>query len=205
MAQFTEIIEELDDCFLKTAANIAKHYVDENEQEKMLSKLRNILRDNCIETTKMKDADDIKDRYIMEYESETNPEDILEQYRKAISEIQTDPSENDRLARYDQQIAELHQMNHATSSKTLDDTDADLRLTRQDVNIIDPISKTRMIDPVKNAVCGHVYDRANLVAMLQRNNKTRCPVVGCSNKDYIDLSQCRTDIVTKMYLEKNPA
>lgn len=48
----------------------------------MLSKLRNILRDNCIETTKMKDADDIKDRYIMEYESETNPEDILEVCKK---------------------------------------------------------------------------------------------------------------------------
>jgi len=65
-------------------------------------------------------------------------------------------------------------VNQSTTNKGLDDTDSDLRLTCQDINIIDPISKTRIIDPVRNTICGHVYDRGNLVAMLQRNKKTRC-------------------------------
>jgi len=119
--------------------------------------------------------------------------------------------------------------NEATSSNELDDTDADLQLTGSKINVIDPISKTRMTDPVKNAVCGHVYDRESLVAMLQKNKNTRyifyttiihqilgycyniyvcvhrCPVVGCTSTDYIVLSQCRPDIVTKLYLERNPA
>lgn len=56
----------------------------------------------------------------------------------------------------------------------MDDTDADLRLTGREINVIDPISKTRMTDPVKNAVCGHVYDKGSLVAMLQKNKNTRC-------------------------------
>lgn len=54
-----------------------------------------------------------------------------------------------------------------------DDADADLRLTGSKINIIDPISKIRMTDPVRNAVCGHVYDKASLVAMLEKNKNTR--------------------------------
>lgn len=59
------------------------------------------------------------------------------------------------------------------ASNELDDTDADLRLTGSEINVIDPISKTRMTDPVRNAVCGHVYDKESLVAMLQKNKNTR--------------------------------
>jgi len=46
-------------------------------------------------------------------------------------------------------------------------------LTGSEINVIDPISKTRMTDPVKNAVCGHVYDRESLIAMLEKNKNTR--------------------------------
>ena len=55
----------------------------------------------------------------------------------------------------------------------MDDADADLRLTGSEINVIDPISKMRMTDPVRNAVCGHIYDKASLVAMLQKNKNTR--------------------------------
>lgn len=59
-------------------------------------------------------------------------------------------------------------------SNTQDDADAELRLTGADINVIDPISKLRMTDPVRNAVCGHVYDRESLTAMLSKNKNTRC-------------------------------
>ena len=59
------------------------------------------------------------------------------------------------------------------SNNDLDDTDADLQLTQREINVIDPISKTRMTDPVRNAVCGHVYDKGSLVAMLEKNKNTR--------------------------------
>ncbi|EZA58649.1 E3 SUMO-protein ligase NSE2 [Ooceraea biroi] len=207
MTQSTQIIEELDDCFMRTAGNLMKYYVDEEEQKTKLKQLRDALRDNCIESTKMKTADAIKDRLtsMMELEPERNVEDIVKEYKQAIAEIKIDPSKDIRLVQYDKQMENLDEGNKAESNKGVENTDTDLRMTSQDMNIIDPISKTRMIDPVRNAVCGHVYDRGNLVAMLQRNKQTRCPVVGCTSKDYIDLSQCRVDIVTKMYLEKNPA
>lgn len=64
-------------------------------------------------------------------------------------------------------------VSETTPSKGPDDTDTDLRLTGTDINVIDPISKMRMTDPVRNAICGHIYDRESLMAMLQKNNKTR--------------------------------
>lgn len=97
------------------------------------------------------------------------------------------------------------QANEDSANNELDDTDADLRVTNSEVNVIDPITKTRMTNPVRNIVCGHVYDKESLVAMLQNNKNTRCPVAGCTSKNYIDLNKCRTDFVTKAYLEKNPA
>lgn len=52
--------------------------------------------------------------------------------------------------------------------------DIDLRLTVSEVNVIDPITKTRMTNPVRNTVCGHVYNKESLVAMLGKNKNTRC-------------------------------
>lgn len=62
----------------------------------------------------------------------------------------------------------------ASNNELEEDTDEDLRLTGQDINVIDPISKTRMTHPVKNTVCGHVYDKESLIAMLRKNKNTRC-------------------------------
>ncbi|XP_020288026.1 E3 SUMO-protein ligase NSE2-like [Pseudomyrmex gracilis] len=205
MAQFMQIIEELDDCFAKTAGNILKYYVDEEEKLKVLTDLRNALKENCIETARIKAANDIKQRleYVSEMEPQRSTREIVKEYTEAISDIQIDSSEDKRLIQYDRQIEDLLKATETTSNE--DDADTDLQLTNRDINVIDPISKTRMTDPVRNTVCGHVYDRASLIAMLEKNKNTRCPVIGCTSKDYIVLSQCRTDIAMQIYLDKNPA
>lgn len=207
MTQSTLMIEELDDCFVKTAANIMQYYVDEKERNEVLEQLRDAVKGNSIESARMKIANEIKEQLANESECnlECNLKDIVKKYKKAISEIKVDISKDRRLAVYDHQVQGLSQVSETTPSKGPDDTDTDLRLTGTDINVIDPISKMRMTDPVRNAICGHIYDRESLMAMLQKNNKTRCPVVGCTSTDYINLSQCRTDIVTKLYLDKNPA
>ncbi|GAB1868134.1 E3 SUMO-protein ligase NSE2 [Camponotus japonicus] len=206
MAQSMQMIETLDDCFLKTADNIMKHYVNEEEKKKTLEELRSILKESCSESARIVAASKIKEQLELTFDPEAkNVEDIVKEYKEAISNIQVDLSEYNRLLEYDRQIEVLHQANEDTPSNELDDTDADLQLTGRDINVIDPISKTRMTNPVKNAACGHVYDKGSLIAMLQKNKNTRCPVVGCTNMTYIDLNKCRTDIVTKTYLERNPA
>lgn len=205
MAQSNQMIETLDDCFFKTADNIMKYYVNEEEKKKTLEELRSILKESCSESARILAASKIKEQLELTFDPEAkNVEDIIKEYKEAIFNIQVDLSEYNRLLEYDRQIEVLHQANEDTPSNELDDTDVDLQLTGLDINVIDPISKTRMTNPVKNAACGHVYDKASLIAMLEKNKNTRCPVVGCTNLTYIDLNQCRTDIVTKTYLERNP-
>lgn len=41
------------------------------------------------------------------------------------------------------------------------------------INVIDPISKKRIVDPVKNTICGHTYDRDSITGILKMNKKTR--------------------------------
>ncbi|KAL6258367.1 hypothetical protein P5V15_010320 [Pogonomyrmex californicus] len=207
MTQSSQIIEELDDCFVKTAGNIVKYYADEEERQRVLEKLRDLLKENCMESARIKAANKIRKdlENLSAFEPERKVEDVTKEYRTAISEIQINSLEDNRLLTYDRQIQGLLEANEAVSGNGPDDTDADLQLMYSQINVIDPISKTRMTDPVRNAVCGHVYDKESLVAMLRKNKNTRCPVVGCTSMDYIDLNQCRPDVVTKMYLEKNPA
>lgn len=207
MTQSMEMVDELDDCFLRTAASIIKYYVDKEEQQTILNDLRDTLKNNCALSAKIKSVANIKEQLTLMSESDStkNVQDIIKEYEKAIAEIKVDPSSDKRLLEFDRQVERLLQTDTDVPSNMQDDADSELRLTGADINVIDPISKLRMTDPVRNAVCGHVYDRESLTAMLSKNKNTRCPVVGCTSIDYIQLSQCRTDIVMKTYLEKNPA
>lgn len=53
------------------------------------------------------------------------------------------------------------------------DTDAEIQLKGGYVNVIDPISKKRIVDPVKNTICGHTYDQESIMQLLKINKKTR--------------------------------
>ncbi|XP_011162367.1 E3 SUMO-protein ligase NSE2 [Solenopsis invicta] len=205
MTQSTQMMEELDDCCMRTAGNIIKYYDNEEERQKMLKDLRECLKANCAISARTKAANTIRQQMECLFEPEGDITNITKEYKKAIDEIQVDPLQDPRLLEYDRQIESLLRANKSVSSQGVDDTDADLRLTDSQVNVIDPITKTRMTNPVRNAVCGHTYDKESLVAMLRKNKNTRCPVVGCTSLDYINLSQCRPDIAMKMYLEQNPA
>lgn len=52
-----------------------------------------------------------------------------------------------------------------------DNEDGDLIVTQQEVNLIDPISMKRMTDPVRNKICGHVYERSSVVKMIKQSKR----------------------------------
>ena len=51
------------------------------------------------------------------------------------------------------------------------------------VSTIDPITKKEMTDPVKNTLCGHTYERNSILQLIDKNQKTKCPMGGCANKN----------------------
>uniref|UniRef100_A0A0N7ZAP5 E3 SUMO-protein ligase NSE2 n=1 Tax=Scylla olivacea TaxID=85551 RepID=A0A0N7ZAP5_SCYOL len=71
-------------------------------------------------------------------------------------------------------------------------SDGDLVATECSNNFLDPISKKRMTDPVRNKTCGHVYDRGSIASMISKSkNKFKCPAIGCANRKPIKLSDLK--------------
>jgi SUMO ligase MMS21 Smc5/6 complex component len=51
--------------------------------------------------------------------------------------------------------------------------DDDIQITQNEINVIDPFTKKRMTDPVKNKICGHVYNRESIDCILKIKKETR--------------------------------
>ena len=50
---------------------------------------------------------------------------------------------------------------------------------------IDPWNKKEINDPVKNRICGHIYDKTSLEAQLCQSVRPRCPYMGCNNREIL--------------------
>jgi len=63
--------------------------------------------------------------------------------------------------------------------------DEDLVMTQTTGSHLDPITRMPMKDPVKNTKCGHSYERASIQHLTRKGKKTKCPIAGCPNQDYV--------------------
>ncbi|XP_033171643.1 E3 SUMO-protein ligase NSE2-like [Drosophila mauritiana] len=52
-------------------------------------------------------------------------------------------------------------------------------------SLYDPWSKALIKNPVRNKICGHVYERDSVMLIIKDNIGIRCPVIGCANRSYI--------------------
>ncbi|KAK2579558.1 hypothetical protein KPH14_010857 [Odynerus spinipes] len=205
MTQSTQVAEELFECYAKTAANIVLYFQGE---KKMLDNLKDVVQKNCEIDAKLSMIEEIKQDILNQHDSneitEKSITPIIKDYERAIDEINVNVSENGRLLEFNQQVKAL--LNDANKNQASVDSNDDEELQFSGlVNVIDPISKTRIKDPIKNTVCGHTYDRENIMSLLKVNRKTRCPMVGCKSKQYIEIANLQTDVAMKAYLQRNPA
>lgn len=185
---------DITDSATRTAGYIIK-YLDARKSS--LEELRELVKENCIlqfETEKqikhldVPPAQDTK-TIIKKYEA----------YRKSRNkDLKKLPMT--KLSEFDEAVQAM-----LDERENEEDTgDAEMQMRGGNINIIDPISKKRMVHPVKNIVCGHTYDRETITETLKINKNTRCPIVGCKSKEYVLLSNLKTDIVTQTYLENTP-
>ncbi|KAH9645390.1 hypothetical protein HF086_000008 [Spodoptera exigua] len=60
--------------------------------------------------------------------------------------------------------------------------ESDLAITESQEQYLDPITKRPVTDPVKNTVCGHIYEKATILNLISTKPRSKCPVAGCGNR-----------------------
>lgn len=88
-----------------------------------------------------------------------------------------------------------------------DDDEDDLEIVQSRVDDVHtlkcPITGMFFVNPVKNKVCNHVYDRAGLDQLI-RAKKHTCPVPGCANRS-LSLAQVEEDEQMKLKVKRHKA
>ncbi|XP_037951135.1 E3 SUMO-protein ligase NSE2-like [Teleopsis dalmanni] len=96
-----------------------------------------------------------------------------------------------------------------SASMTLDEEEVDKRgemVVKMGLNKFDPLSKKKMVDPVKSTVCGHHYEKETIIAYIKQLKKDKrscvCPVSGCMNNK-MQLKELQDDPVFKEQIESD--
>ncbi|KAF7632322.1 SP-RING-type domain-containing protein [Meloidogyne graminicola] len=71
------------------------------------------------------------------------------------------------------------------------DGDDDMEMLSHYLSDKDPITKKRIQEPVKNSICGHVYERESIIEHIRfqksRRQLYQCPVQRCTNKQLLNM------------------
>ena len=59
-----------------------------------------------------------------------------------------------------------------------------------------------MTDPVKNVLCGHSYERTSIQHLTRKGKKTKCPIAGCPNDQFVQMDQLIDDTDLKRQIER---
>lgn len=87
----------------------------------------------------------------------------------------------------------------AESGATTNVVDDDIEM-EDNLQRIDPLTKNPLINPVRNKLCKHVYEKTSITEAIRMNSRTRCPVMGCGNKHFLALNHLEEDNLLKKKL-----
>ncbi|KAK3745301.1 hypothetical protein RRG08_014449 [Elysia crispata] len=82
-----------------------------------------------------------------------------------------------------------------------EDSQGELAMTDVNINTRCPYTGCTMQDPVRNILCGHVYDRTGILTYIkQKSSRAKCPVGGCGNTEPIQESHLEEHKTMKKYI-----
>lgn len=165
-----ELYDQTMSCIERYAEIVAK-YPDNSE---MLTKLQDEMAHYCSAQLKHKALEEALNDSMNQVEAvktKIEADELYKAYEQKIIDIgKRKTRAHDRLKKFNAQYFK----------KRVSEGDEDLLITQNTISTIDPISKVRMVDPVKNKNCGHHYEKSVVLQMIKRNPSMRCPFIGCT-------------------------
>ncbi|NXL22680.1 NSE2 ligase, partial [Setophaga kirtlandii] len=112
----------------------------------------------------------------------------------------SDLERNEKYMYFKDQLKEMKKQYNGND--TIEQIDEDLAVTRSQMNFICPITQVTMKKPVRNKVCGHIYEEDAILEMIQtqkqKKKKVRCPKMGCSHVDVKGSDLVRDEILKRL-------
>ena len=195
---------------VKATITVARRVVQELEKEEQgdaSDTLRGVMAKYVEETQKHhNDMESLKSlKTLLGKMDPSDWPDIDEEFNKIQQETNNNNKANVEDHRWMKEIKSIFDDNDGDEDSNVLDCDDDLAMTQADVNTICPISRVEMKKPVKNPDCGHVYDKASVEALFRQGDKwtkVRCPVVGCPNREPIQIKRLIEDKETRRAIAK---
>ncbi|KFO92449.1 E3 SUMO-protein ligase NSE2, partial [Buceros rhinoceros silvestris] len=97
----------------------------------------------------------------------------------------SDLQRNEKYIYFKDQLKEMRKQYN--DNEAIEQIDEDIAVTQSQMNFICPITQVEMKRPVRNKVCGHIYEEDAILEIIQgrkqQKKKVRCPKIGCSHAD----------------------
>ena len=203
---FTDISSTMSDIHRQIEAGVAltvsvagraRQYMEEEEMEVAANRLKKVMEDYIKLENEWREGSKVLGdmrRRLGKVGGGDWP-DVEEEYKKLVK------SNKQKL------VLEKHgwwkELHKALESKDVENNiveggeNDELEMTQLEINTMCPISRKEMVKPVKNMICGHVYDKHSIYSLLQQNPMCRCPMVGCPSKRAVEKRNLVEDKETK--------
>ncbi|KAL0840740.1 hypothetical protein ABMA28_015928 [Loxostege sticticalis] len=156
--------------------NVSK-YLD-NEKEAEFTKLKSYVEGYCLQEAQQDVAIQALEKAKRETDN-SNVDTLQDRFTANLSSM-AGKRLNVKNHPYMIELTKRYQKGQEQARQNLEESD--LAITESLDQHIDPITKRPISDPVKNTVCGHVYERESIINLIKRKSSTKCPVAGCGNR-----------------------
>ncbi|XP_047986623.1 E3 SUMO-protein ligase NSE2-like [Leguminivora glycinivorella] len=167
--------------------NITKYLDEEKEEE--FTKLKSYVEDYCM----LEAQEDVAKQALAKAEEETDASNVDSLQDKFSQYLISLANKRLNVAKHPYMLEMTKRIQRGMKETRNNLEESDLAITESDNRMIDPITKKPIEDPVRNSLCNHVYERASIMEILKVNRRTKCPVVGCGNKQAVDVSHLVSD------------
>ncbi|XP_055387104.1 E3 SUMO-protein ligase NSE2-like [Condylostylus longicornis] len=126
----------------------------------------------------------------------------IEEFESKYRELRNNSNTNVRTSKYyEDWIEKISEIIGSSENHRNLVQDEDFEMTAE-ISDIDPITKKRMQNPLKNKICGHYYEKDSILQTISENRKYKCPIVGCTNKEIIKKTSLEEDLGFKLKLKR---
>jgi SUMO ligase MMS21 Smc5/6 complex component len=135
------------------------------------------------------DAKILNHQFDVNFEAEAKK--LLKKRSSNLSEI--DIAKDQRTQRFERKSKLIGLSGQVGSIGASQGDDDELIMSQAEGTALDPITQRPIRDPVRNQICGHIYERLIIVGQIRSNAINKCPNIGCKNKAPLTENLLETD------------